>query len=230
MNLDITKIMRLLEFTDSTFPVGTFSFSNGLETAVHEKIVYDAKTLEEYVRAIATQAAFSDAIVALKTLEAVNNNDYEDILNADNQVILFKMNSEARLMTQRMGKKMAELSVHIFESPIMSRWLDDIKSDKTPGTYPVAQAITFGFCGLSSRELFSAHQYGVINMVLSAALRSVRVSHYDTQRILFKLTEETAKIYDEVKVLDYDDMNVFVPMADIMASLHEKGTMRMFMN
>ena len=68
MNLDITKIMRLLEFTDSTFPVGTFSFSNGLESAVHEKIVYDAKTLEEYVRAIATQAAFSDAIVALKTL------------------------------------------------------------------------------------------------------------------------------------------------------------------
>ena len=112
----------------------------------------------------------------------------------------------------------------------MHRWLYEIKSDKTTGTYPVTHGITFGFCGLSSMELFSAHQYGVINMVLSAALRSVRVSHYDTQRILFKLTEETAKIYDEVKVLDYDDMNVFVPMADIMASLHEKGTMRMFMN
>ena len=45
-----------------------------------------------------------------------------------------------------------------------------------------------------------------------------------------KHPEETANIYDEVKVLDYDVMNVFVPMADIMASLNEKGTMRMFMN
>ena len=33
-----TKTMHLLQFTDSTFPVGTFSFSNGLETAAFEQI------------------------------------------------------------------------------------------------------------------------------------------------------------------------------------------------
>ena len=39
--------MHLLQFTDSTFPVGTFSFSNGLETAAYERVVHDARTLEE---------------------------------------------------------------------------------------------------------------------------------------------------------------------------------------
>ena len=43
---EITRLMRLLEFSDSAFPVGTFSFSNGLETAAFEGIVYDAQTLE----------------------------------------------------------------------------------------------------------------------------------------------------------------------------------------
>ena len=38
---EITRLMRLLEFSDSAFPVGTFSFSNGLETAAFEGIVYD---------------------------------------------------------------------------------------------------------------------------------------------------------------------------------------------
>ena len=33
---EITRLMRLLEFSDSAFPVGTFSFSNGLETAAFE--------------------------------------------------------------------------------------------------------------------------------------------------------------------------------------------------
>ena len=37
---EITRLMRLLEFSDSAFPVGTFSFSNGLETAAFEGIVY----------------------------------------------------------------------------------------------------------------------------------------------------------------------------------------------
>ena len=41
------RIMRLLEFSDSAFPVGAFSFSNGLETATFEKYVYDKNTLEQ---------------------------------------------------------------------------------------------------------------------------------------------------------------------------------------
>ena len=42
--LMITATMRLLEMSDSQFPVGNFSFSNGLETASHEHIVHDAAT------------------------------------------------------------------------------------------------------------------------------------------------------------------------------------------
>jgi len=30
--------------------------------------------------------------------------------------------------------------------------------------------------------------------------------------------------------MDFDDMYTFVPQIDILASLHEKGTKRMFMN
>ena len=36
MTDDITRLMRLVEFSDSAFPVGTFSFSNGLESAAFE--------------------------------------------------------------------------------------------------------------------------------------------------------------------------------------------------
>lgn len=222
--------MRLLQLTDSTFPVGTFSFSNGLETAAHEGIVYDAKTLEEYTQAIALQAAYSDGIVALHAFRAANEKQYEALLDADHRLIQFKMNDEARQMLRRMGKKLAELSVDILDEPIIRQWLTDIGAERTPGTYPVAQALAFSVAGLSEEELFCSHQYGVINMVLSAALRCVKVSHYDTQRILYKLSGYSQNIFEEVRTLNFDDMNAFVPQIDILASLHEKGTMRMFMN
>lgn len=230
MSDNATTVMRLLEFTDSAFPVGTFSFSNGLETAAEERLVHDAATLEKYTRDIARQAAFTDGIAALHAYRSYRAGYYTGIHKADLQVILCKMNAEARQMTRRMGKKLAELSKHIFSDFTVSLWLEEIEAGHTPGTYPVAQGIVFAACAISEKGLFCSHQYGVANMVLSAALRCVRVSHYDTQRILFAMGEETETLYNEVKTFEFEDMHTFEPQIDILASLHEKGTKRMFMN
>ncbi len=67
-------------------------------------------------------------------------------------------------------------------------------------------------------------------MVLGAALRCVRVSHYDTQLILQTLSAEVPQYYAVAREMTFADMNSFVPEMDIFASLHEKGNMRMFMN
>ncbi|MDE6140206.1 MAG: urease accessory protein UreF [Alistipes sp.] len=230
MNDNATTVMRLLAFTDSAFPVGTFAFSGGLETAADMGAVHDEATLEEYVRDMAHQAAFTDGIAALQAYRAYLQGDYDTMLQADRYVILCKMNAEARLMTRRMGRKMVELSQKIFSDDTVARLSDDIRDDATPGTYPVAQAAVFAACGISERNLFCSHQYGVTNMILGAALRSLRVSHYQTQRIMFDAADEIDSLYDEVRELDLDDMCAFSPHADIIASLHEKGTKRMFMN
>ena len=225
------KTAHLLQMTDSTFPVGTFSFSNGLETASHMGIVHDADTLEQYTRSVARQGAFSDGVAALIAYRATLAGKLEDVELIDRELMLFKMNDEARMMLQRMGKKLAELGVKLFpDCGIMAKWLDDIKDGRTPGTYPVAQGISFAAAGLSEEDLFASHQYGVINMVLSAALRCVRVSHYDTQLILQRLCAESDALFEEARNMTFEDMNSFVPEMDIFASLHEKGNMRMFMN
>lgn len=223
--------MYLLQMTDSTFPVGSFSFSNGLETAAHEGIVYDAETLEQYTRSVALQGAFSDGVAALLAYRAAKAEDVASIREIDRQLMLFKMNDEARMMLQRMGKKMAELAVRLFpDSQIIANWLQEIKDNATPGTFPVAQGIVFAHAQLSEEDLFASHQYGVINMILGASLRCVRVSHYDTQLILQKLSADVPKLYEQAKDMTFEDMNSFVPEMDIFASMHEKGNMRMFMN
>lgn len=225
------NVMHLLQMTDSTFPVGTFSFSNGLETAANLGVVHDAETLEQYTRSVARQGAFSDGVAALLAYRAAKAGDLDAVKLTDSQLMLFKMNDEARMMLQRMGKKLAELAVKLFPADrLIASWLEDIRSGATPGTYPVAQGLSFAACSLSEEELFASHQYGVINMVLSAALRCVRVSHYDTQLILQRLCAESDTLFRQAREMTFSDMNSFVPEMDIFASLHEKGNMRMFMN
>lgn len=217
--------------TDSTFPVGTFSFSNGLETASYENIVRDKDTLKEFTRSQARQAAFTDGVAALTAYKAYLQGDIDAIINADKELIRCKMNDEARQMLQRMGKKMAELALRLYrDDQIVSDWLHHIKEETTPGTYPVAQGVVFAAAGVDIEDMFCSHQYGVINMVLGAALRCVKVSHYDTQEILLELGEETESLYEEASRLTPANMHAFFPQLDILASLHEKGEMRMFMN
>lgn len=237
VNEDCAAIMRLLEFTDSACPVGTFSFSNGLETAAETGLVHDAATLGEFARDVARRSAFTDGVAALCARRAVLSGDYDSLCAADSRAYLCKLDSETRLMTRRMGRKAAELASRIFGaddggvwSGMGARWLDDIVAERVYGTYPVTQSIIFAACGIDERELFCSLHYGTLNCVLSAALRCVRVSHYDTQRILFESAAHVSELFDEAVQMSLDDMHAFCPQADILASLHEKGNKRMFMN
>lgn len=225
-----TAIARLLQFTDSMFPVGTFSFSNALETAGEKGLVKDAPTLEEFTWAQVVQAAFTDGIAMLHAYRASKSNDLAEIVRIDNKLLQCKMNDEARQMLQRMGKKLAELQIRLFENPLAGEWLDEIKGEKSPGCYPVAQGIAFASAGIEEQDMFCSHSFGVANMIVGAALRCVRVSHYDTQEILYRFSDRYAGLYEQARHMDLCDMNAFAPENDILASLHEKGSMRMFMN
>jgi urease accessory protein len=225
------QLMRLLQFTDSAFPIGTFSFSNGLESAVNEKIVYDADTLSQYVNSAVMQAALCDGVASILSHRFAIKGDYKALVDTDIKLLQLKMNDETRMMTRRMGKKIAEIAAEMFgNSRILRKWLLDISADTIPGTYPVAQGIVYAIAGINEQALFASQQYGVANMILSAALRCMKVSHYDTQKILYRLSSETKKLYDKASNMSLNDIYSFAPEIDILASIHEKGAMRMFMN
>jgi urease accessory protein len=56
------SLARMLQFGDSMFPIGGFSFSCGLESAIQRGVVADAATLHAFVRTAAEQAARGDGI------------------------------------------------------------------------------------------------------------------------------------------------------------------------
>ncbi len=53
-------------------------------------------------------------MAALTAYRGALTGDYDVILYADSALLRFKMNDEARLMLCRMGKKLAELGVHLW--------------------------------------------------------------------------------------------------------------------
>lgn len=231
VNVDnIPTLMHLFQFADSALPVGSFSFSNGLESAASLSLVQNADSLCEFVNAQARLCAFSDAVAAIYAFRASIKSDYNAIAEADEFLYQSKMNKETRQMSRKMGRKYAELCTDFIDSPLLCRWLCDIKEEKLPGCYSIGQGLVFAIIGANEYELFATILYGFVSMTLSAGLRLIKVSHHDTQKILFRFAECVEDMYNQVSKMKLEDINSFFPQLDFIASVHEKGKTRMFMN
>jgi urease accessory protein len=224
------RVARLLQFGDSMFPIGGFSFSCGLESAVQTGVVKDRATLHEFARTALDQAARGDGIALVAAHRAATAGDVEALIAIDAQVFARKPSDERRLMSTRMGRKFTEIGVEIVGAPLLETWLDRITAGATPGTYPIALAINFAAQGLSPRDAFVVHQYGVATAILGAALRLMRVSHVDTQAMLYDLNARAEAAYETAAAARLSDMAGFAPLADILAAVHTKAHVRLFMN
>jgi urease accessory protein len=226
----IADLMRLLQFGDSMLPVGAFAFSNGLEAAIQQRVVYDVGSLTQFVQTALGQAAATDGIALIHAHRGAIAGDVDQIARADNEVQQRKLNEEMRTMTLRMGRKLAELLVRVAPTPLGKEWLMRVERHATPGTFPVGLALVFATQGLSERHAFAAHQYGVATMMLSAALRLMKLSYLDSQAILCDVNALADDAYRRSAAATVDDMAAFAPVADILAAIHVKSHVRMFMN
>jgi urease accessory protein len=226
----ITQVLRLMQFGDSMLPVGAFSFSNGLESAIAQGVVGDVSSLRAFLLTALYQAAGSDGIALLTAHRAAMAGDMARVIQADHAVFVRKLNEEMRTMTTRMGKKLAEMAGHVLHAPLSGRWLERIVAKDAPGTFPVALALTFADSGISEHEAFAVHQYGVATMMLGAALRLMKLNYLDGQAILHEVNGTAEAAYARVAAADLDDMATFAPMTDILAAIHVKSHVRMFMN
>lgn len=226
----LPELLYLLQFGDSALPVGGFSFSNGLESAIQEGLVDGPETLKAFTQTSMWQAATSDGVALLCAHRAMQAGDSEALLRIDAMTYQRKLNEETRLMTVRMGRKLCELSSVIIADPTTRDWFERIKRGDTPGTHPVSLAITLSVLHAKRRDAFGVHQYGVATAILSAALRLMRISFVDTQKILLDVTAQVGPAYERVADATIDEMASFAPMIDILAAVHVKGHVRMFMN
>ncbi|MBQ1253780.1 MAG: urease accessory protein UreF [Alistipes sp.] len=219
---------HLMQLCDSALPVGGFSFSCALESAAAQGVVLSLSDVEQYVGVVVRQALLCDGVAALHAMRHAHS--VEELRRADRELYVRKSSAEMRTMSTRMGCKLAELVSQMMPCHDVEEWLGLIINHHTPGSYAVTQGLVFSLCGAVEQDLFSAVGYGAASMVLGAALRIVRVTHIDTQRILFALAPLVERLYEQAREMSLEQMQGFAPQMDILSSLHERGVQRMFMS
>lgn len=223
-------LARMLQFGDSTLPIGGFAFSNGLESAVQKGVVHDAATLHAFARTAVAQAARGDGIALVHAHAAAAAHDVATLVAIDRRILARKLSSESRTMSTRMGRKLAALAAQVTGVPWLAAWQAEVESGAAPGTYPVALAVAFAAQDLPAQEAFVVHQYGVAATMLSAALRLMRIGHHETQPMLYALCADVDDAFRQAAAASLDDMAGFAPLTDILSAVHVQAHVRLFMN
>jgi urease accessory protein len=228
--VSIERLGRLLQFGDSMLPVGGFAFSSGLEAAIAHGVVTDVASLRSYLHTVAHQSVTSEGIALLEAHRAGRAGSLERVLRADHALHNRKLNVEMRAMTVRMGRKLAELAERVQSDALVARWLAAVVAGQTPGTYPVGLGLVLAGMGTTEEEAFAVLHYAVATPVLGAALRLMKVTHLETQALLFELTSTTEDEYRSIAGATLDDMSGFAPLLDIIAACHVGSHVRLFMS
>lgn len=226
----LSLLLRTLQLGDGTFPVGAFTFSNGLESALQTGVVSDAASLKRFVQGVAWQSAGLDGVALLHAHRAARAADLRQLLVVDEALMIRRVGQEQRLMLTRMGKKLTELGERLAPGALPAQWLQCIRDGSTPGSYPVSAGLLFASLEVAEAEAFAVHHYGVVSMMLGAALRLMKIDHYTTQQIAFELHGDIDEIYQQKANCALEDMASFSPVFDVLVAQHEQATVRMFMN
>ena len=225
-----TRLLRVLQFGDSMFPVGGFSFSCGVESAIQTGVVVDAATLHAFTRTAVEQAARGDGIALIAAHRAAAAGNLDALIRIDEEIYARKLSDETRTMSTRLGKKSTEMGVRVIGAPLLHEWLNRIEESRTPGCYPVALAVTFAAQGLPALDAFVVHQSSLAATILGAALRLMKVSHVQTQAILFDLNGRIEAAYEAAAAARLSDMSSFAPLTEVLAAVHASAHVRLFMS
>lgn len=233
----ILSLARALQFADSVLPVGTFAFSAGLESAVQKGVVRHVEDLRQYALTALELAAHVDGVALAWALRAALVEDMAELIRIDQALYARKLGEENRQMSTRMGRKLAELGAQVVERPLARQWREILERGLAPGTYAVSLAVLFAALDLPVRQeddlirqALTVQLYGAAMTVLNAALRLMRVTHIDIQRILYDLTPRFGALCEAALRSPLEEMHGYAPMTDILAANHLRARVRLFMS
>ena len=77
-----SNILKLLTWNNQSFPIGSYSFSSGLEFAVESKIIKNGKELQYWLKdSLKYGSLRSDALILLEAWKLANKKENKKINN-----------------------------------------------------------------------------------------------------------------------------------------------------
>ena len=219
-------LLQLLWLASPALPVGGFSYSEGLESAIDDGLAADeagvSRWLQDQLRLALGRA---DLTLAAQAHAAWQAADTERIVALNDWVRMSRETSELRQQTEQMGRSLRDW--------LGQRWpahpaLLQLAQLQPAPTWPVAFALAAWLTGAPLRASLLAHAFGWAENMVQASLKAVPLGQSAGQRVLGQLCALIPGVVDAALAGTDDSRQAFTPMLAIVSSRHEAQYSRLF--
>jgi urease accessory protein len=202
-------LLILQNWFSPAFPVGAFSYSGGLETAIARGAVHDRDSLADWLTvSLLNGTAFTDSVCLRAALAGGEVNELCLALCAG---------AERYQETTELGAAFANVM----------RETQDI--DLPEGlAYPVAVGLAARALGLAPQTTLAAFLQGFCMNQISVAVRAVPIGQMEGQSCLRSLMPVIERALETVMVTSPDEMGSFALAGDLCALEHETAEQRIY--
>jgi urease accessory protein len=219
-----SALLQLVWLASPALPVGAFSYSEGLETAVDQGRVGDEASASTWLLdQLRLAQARSELAVAAAAWVAWQAHDAPRLRALDAWVLATRESAEFRLQTEQAGRSLADW--------LRQRGIDAERAStlKTLApTWPLAWALAAWRSGAPPRAALLAMAFGWAENMVQAAVKAVPLGQSAGQRLLGALAEAIPAAVDEALALDDESRQAFAPMLAIVSARHETQYSRLF--
>ncbi len=219
-------LYRLMAWLSPAYPVGAFSYSNGIEWAVEVGDIKDAESLRGWLAVVIGEGGgFCDAVFFVHAHRSLADTGDRALRSVAELAAAFAPSKERHLETTAQGAAFIEATRAAWPCPALDRLA---AAWSGPVAYPVAVGVAAAGHGIPLEPALRALLHAVTANLISAGVRLVPLGQSDGQRVLAALEPVVEATAQRALATALDDVGSAAFRADLASLLHETQYTRLF--
>ncbi len=229
-----TALLHMLQVSDSVFPIGAFTLSNGLETFVQKDKLKNSGDLEAYVANTLSFLPYNElgffAQVYYKCFDISGSIESKKLIALDALYAAYKSPFEVRRGSEKLCQRFLKVWERIEVLPHLALYQQLIKERVCTGHHALALALFVKDKGISYEEGAHIYTYSITSGIVSNAVKNVPLSQLDGQVVLNKAMPLMEKAVALAKEVAREELGIGGSAFDIYAMQHETLYSRLYMS